>query len=311
MSKILAVFGATGQQGSSVVNYVLEDPILSQEYSIRAITRDPKSDKAKQLNKKVKVVKGDMLGRESLEAALDGVYTIYLMTVPSFGPNAVKDEFESAKLVADVAVGKGVEYLIFSTLPSVSDMSGGKYTNVTPFDAKAKAEQYIRGLPMKSAFCALGSFMENLQAQPFLAPQPSSNGTWVLSRPVSSKAQLPLLDATGDTGKFVGAILAEPEQYEGKTFCAATRLYSFDEIVTALSKNTGESVVFQQISFEDFGKTLPFAHDLWMDGLHVQEEYGYFGPESKKLVEWAAEHARGKLSTLEEYLQAHPFQLIQ
>ena len=61
MSKILAVFGATGQQGSSVINYVLQDPELSQEYKIRAITRDVNSEKAKQLKEKVEVVYGDML----------------------------------------------------------------------------------------------------------------------------------------------------------------------------------------------------------------------------------------------------------
>jgi uncharacterized protein YbjT (DUF2867 family) len=310
MSKILAVFGATGQQGSSVVNYVLNDPELSQQYKIRAITRDVNSDKAKKLKKKVEVVQGDLLDRASLEAALIGVNTIYLMTVPSFGPDAVEAEFQSAKIVADIALEKCVEYIVFSTLPSVSEMTSGKYTNLTPFDAKAKAEQYIQGLSIKSAFCSLGSFMENLQAQSFLAPQPSPDGSnWILSRPVSSEAKLPLLDAVGDTGKFVGAILAEPNKYEGKTFCAATKLYTYEEIVAALSKNTGKPVVFRQISFEDFRKTLPFAEDVWMDGLHVQEEYGYFGPDSEKLVSWAAENARGNLSTLKEYLDTHPFQL--
>lgn len=38
MSNVLAVFGATGQQGGSVINYALNDPKLSQEYKIRAIT---------------------------------------------------------------------------------------------------------------------------------------------------------------------------------------------------------------------------------------------------------------------------------
>ncbi len=213
MPKILAVFGATGKQGSSVVNYVLNDPELSQQYRIRAITRDVNSEKAKQLKqKKVEVVQGDTLNRVSLQTALTGVHTVYAMTVPSFGPDAVEAEYNSAKTIADVAVEKGAHYIIFSTLPSVREISGGKYTNVTPFDAKAKAEQYIRGLPIKSAFCSLGSFMENLQSQTFLAPQPSPDGTWVMFRPISSKAQLPLIDAVGDTGKFVGAILAEPEK---------------------------------------------------------------------------------------------------
>ncbi len=231
------------------------------------------------------------------------------MTTPSFGPDAVDVEFHSAKMIADAAVEQGAQYIIFSTLPSVTEMSAGKYTRVTAFDAKAKAEQYIRGLPIKSAFCSLGSFMENLQSQTFLAPQPSPDGTWIMSRPVSSEVQLPLLDAVGDTGKFVGAILAEPDKYEGKTFCAATALYSLGEIIAALSKNTGKPIIYKKIPFEDFRKTIPFAPDLWMDAFHAQEELGYFGPDSEALVAWAAQHARGRLTTLDEYLQAHPFRL--
>lgn len=56
MSKILAVFGATGQQGGSVIDYVLNDPELSQKYKIRAITHDANSEKAKRLKATVEVV---------------------------------------------------------------------------------------------------------------------------------------------------------------------------------------------------------------------------------------------------------------
>jgi hypothetical protein len=39
MAKILAVFGATGVQGGSVINHVLNDPELSKEYEIRAVSK--------------------------------------------------------------------------------------------------------------------------------------------------------------------------------------------------------------------------------------------------------------------------------
>lgn len=49
MSKILAVFGATGNQGGSVIDTVLADPALSKEFKIRAITRDTSKPAAKAL----------------------------------------------------------------------------------------------------------------------------------------------------------------------------------------------------------------------------------------------------------------------
>ncbi|KAL2021184.1 hypothetical protein VTK56DRAFT_7490 [Thermocarpiscus australiensis] len=328
MAKILAVFGATGQQGGSVVDYVLNDPELSQQYKIRAITRDVNSDKAKQLKAKaqenIEVVHGDVLNPSSLAPALAGAHTVFAMTAPSFAGDAAARfdaEYAAGRAIADAAVASGASYLIFSTLPSISEISGGKYTKVTSFDAKAAVEQYIRRLrpSIRSAFYCPGSFMENFAAQPFLGPQRRRSGsegeaedTWVMAMHNSPQSRTPLIDAVGDTGKFVGAILADPDRYEGKTFFAAVRLYSLEEIAAVMSRATGKRVVYEQISVEEFKeslKGLPFDHDLLVEAFSYREEFGYFGPDSEKLVAWAVENVRGRLTTLEEYLEKHPLQL--
>jgi uncharacterized protein YbjT (DUF2867 family) len=41
----------------------------------------------------------------------------------------------------------------------VDRITGGKYQHVEHFDSKAEVEDYIRALPIKSAFFAPGSFM--------------------------------------------------------------------------------------------------------------------------------------------------------
>lgn len=309
MSKILAVFGATGQQGSSVVDYVLNDSELSQQYKIRAITRDINSESATRLKEKVEVVHGDMLNRASLLTALAGVHTVFAMTAPSLSPDI---EYNIVKTIADIAVEKNAEYIIFSTLPSVHELSVGKYTKVTPFDTKAKAEQYIRGLPIRSAFCSLGSFMENFQSQTFLAPRKADDGTWVVALHVTPNIQWPLINAVRDTGKFVGAILANPVEYDGKTLCAATKFYSLEEMIAIMSKATGKTIIYKRISQEEFRKSLAVPEvlaDMFVEMLAFLEEAGYFGPDGEKLVAWATKNARGRLSTFEEYLEDHPLRL--
>jgi uncharacterized protein YbjT (DUF2867 family) len=52
MSKLITVFGATGNQGGSVIKHILADAQLSSEFKIRAITRDVNKPAAKALAEK-------------------------------------------------------------------------------------------------------------------------------------------------------------------------------------------------------------------------------------------------------------------
>ena len=52
MSKLLTVFGATGNQGGSVIRTILDDPVLSKEFKIRGVTRDAKKQSSKDLEAK-------------------------------------------------------------------------------------------------------------------------------------------------------------------------------------------------------------------------------------------------------------------
>nr|POE47129.1 nmra-like family domain-containing protein 1 [Quercus suber] len=299
MSKLLAVFGATGQQGSSVINYVLHDPEISQQYKIRAITRDVNSEKVKQF-KGVEVVYGDVTQRASLEAALKGVNTVFAMTVPSFDPNEVELEYNSGKAIADVAVEQGVEYVIFSTLPFVKEISGGKYTKVVHFDSKARVERYIRGLPIKSAFFSPAAFMENFSSMPFFMPKKDASGdTWSISLPNSPKALLPVIDITRDTGKFIGAILAEPDRYNGETFYGAAEVLTMEQTVAIMSKVSGKKIVYRQLSIEEFTDNLPFAKDIFSEAFSYMDDFAYWGSDPEKLVAWSVEHVRGRISNLD------------
>jgi len=49
MSEIITIFGATGNQGKSVLKQILAHPVLNKTYKIRAVTRDPTKASAKAL----------------------------------------------------------------------------------------------------------------------------------------------------------------------------------------------------------------------------------------------------------------------
>ncbi|KAJ7621861.1 hypothetical protein DFH06DRAFT_1105227 [Mycena polygramma] len=160
-SRIVSVFGATGLQGAAVVRALLKDGTFTP----RAITRNPESDAALKLKTQgVEVVKGDPLDKSSLAGALRGSEAVFGVTAPVFplkatgeGPN----ELVQGTNMVDAAKEAGVKFFIFSSLPSVSKISGGKYKNVLHYDQKAVVEDYLRSSGLANASLHLGGFLEN------------------------------------------------------------------------------------------------------------------------------------------------------
>ena len=309
MSKLLVVFGATGNQGGSVVDYVLKDPELSKEYNVRAVTRDPSSASSKALKEKgAEVVKGDLEDKASVKAALQGAHAVFLATVSVYDDRLKERELSTGKYVADEAVAAGAQLFVYSSLSCDPKVHSDKLKYMTHFEAKSEVEQYIRTLPIKSAFFAPGSFMQNFEGG--MAPRPTGDGTYAIFNCVTPETQLPLIETAADTGKWVGAFLAEPDKYKGKFFAAATRLYSWSEIVEIMSKKSGKTIVYKQIPAETWAGFLPpNMAPYFVDMFTWIQDYGYYGTGSKEQVEWAASQARGKLTTLEEYLDRNPLKL--
>jgi len=306
MSKILAIFGATGQQGGSVLNYVLNDPDLSKQYKIRAITRDPSQPAAKALeNKGIEIVQADADDILSLKRALQGTHTVFAITNSIYDAQIRTREVAQGKAIADAAVAVRTSYLIFSTLPNVARISNGKYTHVDPFDAKAEVEDYIRALPIKSAFYAPGSFMQNFLTAS--APQPVGDGTFVISGIASPGTRFPLIDPVTDSGLYVGAILAAPEKYSGKVVYGVTELLSYDEIAETMARVSGKVVRYTQIPEETLRSYLPpIVGDVVVDLYFYYQNFGYYGPITDEVVELAKGDARGARTTFEEFLGRNP-----
>ena len=80
-AKILVVFGATGNQGGSVIKSILGDPKTAKEFKIRGITRDPSKPNAKALEAKgVETVAADINSKEQIKAALQDAYAVFAVT---------------------------------------------------------------------------------------------------------------------------------------------------------------------------------------------------------------------------------------
>ena len=301
---ILAVFGATGNQGYSTTHYVLTSPTLSAKYTVRAISRTASHPRLTTLSTLgAQIATADMSDPSSLPSALSGVSHLFLLTTTQYTGQTRALETQHAVNVCTSAVEQGVRYIIFSSMSHPMQLTGGKLKNVEHFDVKAEIETYIRGLPVQSAFFAPASFMQNLNSQMKPRPSGENDGTFVLANMLKGDTKVPYIDIM-DTGKFVGAILAEPDRYAGKFFAAAERFYTPDEIVKVMSRVTGKTVRHVQLEDEVAKSFFPEGlrealGEMWV----LSREYGYYGVKQEELVKWAREQVEDELMGLEEFLR--------
>jgi len=110
--KLIAVIGATGRQGSSVVRALQ----TSSQFKVRALTRNP--DKHRELA--YEVVKADLNLPETLKAAFEGAHGVFLVT--NFWEQGT-DERKEATTAVRAAKDAGVKHFVWSTLPDVEAIS--------------------------------------------------------------------------------------------------------------------------------------------------------------------------------------------
>src|ERR1700738_4305173 len=129
--KLIAVIGATGQQGGAVVRALQ----TQGQFKVRALTRHP----GKHHRLADEVVEADLDRPETLKAAFEGAHGVFL--VPNFWEPGT-DELKQATAAVRAAKAAGVKHFVWSTLPDVEAISGGKF-EVPHFTGKAKVDRVV------------------------------------------------------------------------------------------------------------------------------------------------------------------------
>jgi len=269
----LLIFGATGAQGGSIVDY-LE---ATNKFQLRAVSRNVKSEKALALRKRgVEMVTGDFVtGIPS--SVYQGVYGIFLVT-NFWDPSSMGKEWEQSIPVIDAAFAAGVKQFVYSTLPNCFKESNGKY-EVAHFTTKGKVEDYIRSKGFQySAFPAPAFYYQNFQT--FFPPKADENGNLSITMPVTSKI------ATFDVSQIggeVSAIFVNPEKYNGQFIPICAENQSPQYYIDAISEKIGKKVTLNAVTVEEFSAfPFPGAQELgemfaWFN------EYGYYGKQDAQI----------------------------
>jgi len=249
--RIVTVVGATGKQGGSVAECLLN----TGDFEVRGTSRRDISMQAKILKSKgVHVVACDIKDKARVKQAFNGSYGVFAVTNfwdPEINPEqggTPQLEEREGRVMAEAALDCGVQHYVWSTLDNCEQISGGRF-KVQHFTYKAKVEQYIRtelkALP--SSFVSPGFYMQNIIAGP-LAPKTTADGL-ELAWPLHPSAAVPLFDVT-DTGPIVRAVFSQ--RLIGQKVLMASEMLTGPQIAAIFQKVTGKPTKFTTISYEMF-----------------------------------------------------------
>ena len=282
--KLLTVFGATGNQGGSVISTVLDSPALSAKYRLRGVTRDPTKPSSQALaGRGVEVVKGDLGDAPSVAAAVRGAYGVFAVT--NFWEAMSGDvEFAQGKAIADAALAAGVRHVVWSSLPYTAKLTAGALPHLAHFDAKARVEEYLeeakRGTGTAATYFMPGFFTSNLKTM--IQRGPDGTPTW--AAPWDPEAtRLPAIDVRVDTGKFVlGVFEAGPEAADGKQIHAVSEWITPAAAVSSINAFAGTSVKAVRVPRDVFKGHLPenIAEEL-TETLELIGDWKYYGKDAE------------------------------
>ncbi|GAB4815164.1 hypothetical protein N2152v2_002210 [Parachlorella kessleri] len=266
-AKVVAVSGATGQQGGATVDALLR----LGGFSVRALTRDPSSNASKELaGKGVEVVRADFDDVESLKSAFQGADAVFAVTDfwKACGLDPFK-EYQQGRNLVDAAKATGVSHFLWSTLEDTRPLTKGVLEPITGpytvphFDAKSEVAEYAKEqLGGKETLVITSIFHENLLPGAAMAPNKLPDGSFILALPAGNAKTA--WCATADIGNVAAAVIAAgPEKFGGKTVPVAGDHLTWAEVGEAIAKLTGKKVV----------AVTPPA-DAW-----VQQVVGYGVPE--------------------------------
>lgn len=306
--KIIAIAGATGAQGGGLAHAILNDP--NSNFTVRALTRDVNSAKAKELAKLgAEVVAADVDDVESLKKAFKGAYGAYCVTFfwNHFSPER---EIANGTALAQAAHHAGVQHAIWSTFEDVrksvplSDNRmptlHGKY-KVPHFDAKAEVDRVFTGLRVPTTFLLTSFYWENMI---FFGsgPKKGPDGVLALTMPLGDK-KMPSI-AVDDIGKCAYGIFKRGSEFIGKTVGVAGEHLTGAQMAASLTKTLGKEVryndvppdVYRSFGFpgaDDVGNMIQFKRDFeqMYCGARSLEVSRSLNPALQTLDQWLVKNA--------------------
>ncbi|MEV0949436.1 NmrA/HSCARG family protein [Promicromonospora sp. NPDC050249] len=304
--KIIAVVGATGSQGGGLAHAILADP--DSEFTVRALTRNPGSDKAQELAELgAEVVAADLDDEASVVAALDGAYGAYLVT-DYWAHGSPEREYAQARTLARAAQATGIEHAIWSTLEDTRNFVPldddrmptlmGEY-KVPHFDVKGEANALFTEAGVPTTFLQTTFYWDSFLG--FFPPKRQEDGSLVLAIAMADSKLAGI--AAEDIGRTAHGIFKRGTALAGETVSIAGEHLTGAEYAAAFAELLGEPVHYYPVPFDGLRSAgFPGADDLGnmfqfyaefadeFTGRRDLAKVRELNPRLKTFSEWLTEH---------------------
>ncbi|WWD01150.1 hypothetical protein V866_008089 [Kwoniella sp. B9012] len=258
--KTIVVFTATGVQGGSVV-----DSLLEAGYKVVGLTRNVDGSGAKALKAKgAEVASADLADVNSYKETLKGAYGVFInadfwniYAAQNYNVEATaKEETRQAVEAMKAAKEAGVKHVVYSSLDD--------NTQCPHWQSKADASKwaYANGVPLTNLI--ITAYFENISSFK-LVQGPKEDGSYTFV--------LPMLDDTKhygfsavQTGLWVKEAFNNPDKWIGKDLYAVSGGETISEMAQILSEISGKKVDTLHLTKEAFnseGMKKQLGEEMW------------------------------------------------
>lgn len=275
--KTILVTGATGKQGSAVIDALLAANAYDDKplFTILAVTRDRTSRSSQALAQKphVSIIEGDLADPDAIfdKATADGnsVWGCFGVQVNS------PEEEKQGKALVTVAVGRGVQYFVYAS----GDRGGPENSETDPtfvknFAAKFNIEKHLQKLaatsPQHMAYAILRpvTFFENMTADIH------GKGFARMWEQIGSEKRLQLI-CTRDIGFFAAQAFLHPDEHHNEAMTLVGDELTQQEAEVIFKEVVGTSMPMAPCPIGSAVKF--FKKDTVGDMFRWFEENGYGG----------------------------------
>lgn len=234
------VLGATGSQGGA-----LAYRIRRLGWGVRALVRNPNSDKAKELHDAgVQIISGGWNDDTALSSALRGCDKLFLCLLPDFSDQ--DRERRDAERIVKAAKAAGVTQVVASTSLGVSvleDDGADRGISRDSFMARHLAgKKGVEDAVRNGGFASWtvvrpAFFMANfLEPKVERYPEPRDCGTWTTA--MTPMANLALVDHE-DIAAFVVQAFLRPDALHGRAVGLASEMMTVQQALDELGRQAG------------------------------------------------------------------------